>query len=564
MKRHMLLEAVLKGEKESFPDLADSKFFEIFCVDRILQDFDLSHSEIRAGIVDGSMDGGIDAAYVFVNRNLLLAAEDFPFDSIKHDGVSIELFIVQVKNQPSFRETSIDKLVTSMPMLLQENSNDFKSEVENVFSLFKMARERLARKFPKVSAQIFYCSKGAAPCDSSITSKAKRLEEVLRSEIGEATKVKFTFLGAQDLYDMSRKQKRLVKNLPIGKFLLMEDSYVVLCTLTNYLKLITNDEGELMPRLFEANVRAYQGEIEVNREIARSVQTPSEGVDFWWLNNGVTIVAEQVFLQKNCLVIENPLIVNGLQTSQEIYNAGGPSDGDERMILVRVLTVTETDQQKRDAIIRATNRQTNVQHASFRATEEIHYDLEIYLKDQGFYYDRRKNYYKREKKPADKIIGINRLAQAVLAVLEQRPDTARARPTAVFKERDDYEKVFSSNKETHPLEMYGVIVHLLKVVEKHFKNIKDADNQIHRNNLKYHVLMILSWIINGGTTLPAKGIAKLKPKAFKVDETSKQVEVATRWVFEKFNECNPIDSTAKDQGFTNRLKEDFEKSPPSF
>ena len=564
MKSHTLLEAVLKGERVSFPDLADSKFFEIFCVDRILQDFDLSHSEIRAGIVDGPMDGGIDAAYVFVNRNLLLAAEDFPFESMKHDGVAIELFIVQVKDQLSFRETSIDKLVASMPMLLQENSNGFKSEVKHVFSLYKMARDRLARNFPTVSARIFYCSKGATPSDSSIISKAKRLEEVLRSEIGEATEVKFTFLGAQDLYDLSRKQKRLVKSLPIGRFLLMEDSYVVLCTLRNYLELITNDEGELMPRLFEANVRAYQGEIDVNREIARSVQKPSEGVDFWWLNNGVTIVADQVSLQRSCLVIENPLIVNGMQTSQEIYNAGGLSDGDERMILVRVLTVTETDQQKRDEIIRATNRQTNVQHASFRATEEIHYDLEVYLKDLGFYYDRRKNYYKRAKKPADRIIGINRLAQAVLAVLEQRPDIARARPTAVFKKQDDYEKVFSSSRETHPLEMYGVIVHLLKVVEKHFGDIKDSDNQIHRNNLKYHVLMILSWIINRSTTLPAKGIAQLKPKAFRIDETSKQVEEATRWVFEKFDEYNPVDSTAKDQGFTNRLKEDFEKSPPGF
>ena len=560
--RHTLLEAVLKGEKESFPDREDSEFFEIFCVEKILQDFDLSHPEIEAGIVDGPRDGGIDAAYVFVNRNLLLAIEDFPFESIKHSGVAIELFIVQVKNQTSFREAAVDKLMASVPMLLRRDSGDFKPEVKTVFSLFEKARERLANKFPTVSVQVFYCSKGAASNDSSIAGKAKQLEEVLRSEIGGAAKVEFTFLGAQDLYDLSGKQKRLVKELSIEKSLFMENSYVVLCTLRDYLGLITNDEGELMPRLFEANVRAYQGEIEVNKEIARSVQRPSGGIDFWWLNNGVTIVADQAYQKSSRLVIENPMIVNGLQTSQEIYNAGNLPDGDKRMILVRVLT--ETDQQKRDEIIRATNRQTNVQHPSFRATEKIHYDLEVYLKDLGFYYDRRKNYYKRANKPASKIIDISRLAQAVLAILEQRPDIARARPTAVFKKQDEYEKIFSSNKKTHPLEMYGVIVHLLKVVEKYFRDIKDSSNQIHRNNLKYHVLMILSWIINRGTTLPAKGIAQLKPKAFKVDETSRQVEAATQWVFEKFDRYNPVDSTAKDQSFTARLKEDFDKSPPDF
>lgn len=560
MTKHQLLEAILKDRKRSYPSLSASNFFEVFCVDTILQDFDLSDAEIEAGIVDGPIDGGIDAAYVFVNRTLLLSIEDFPFDRIGHKGASIDLFIVQAKTTSArFSEHPVTKLVTSIPMLLRENPEVFNSNIKNIFSLFVKARERLATKFPDVSVRVFYCSKSTTPPSDLVKAKAGELKKAVRNEIGEVKKVDFTFLGAHDLYNLSGKQKQLVKKLPTTRSLSMANSHVVLCTLQNYLKFITDEEEELMPRLFEANVRAYQGEIEINKEIARSVQNPQGGIDFWWLNNGVTIVADKIELRHDCLIIENPLIVNGLQTSQEIYNAGSLPESDERMILVRVLA--ETNQEKRDAIIRATNRQTNILHSSFRATEQIHYDLEVYLKDLGFYYDRRKNYYKREGKPANKIISISRLAQAVLAVLEQRPDTARARPTSVFKKEGDYEKIFSSNEETHPLKMYGVIVRLLEVVENHFAKIKSDNNQIQRNNLRFHVLMVLSWKVNGNVMLPAKRIAQLEVS--KIDENSKLVKTVTQWVFRQFNKAGPEDRTAKDQAFTSRLREQFEHSPPT-
>jgi hypothetical protein len=96
------------------------------------------------------------------------------------------------------------------------------------------------------------------------------------------------------------------------------NSYVALCKLTDYVKFIADDTGGLITRIFEANVRAYQGEVEVNREIADSLEHPTAGLDFWWLYNGVTIVADQAGFMNNRLTIENPLVVNGLQTSNEI------------------------------------------------------------------------------------------------------------------------------------------------------------------------------------------------------------------------------------------------------
>jgi hypothetical protein len=333
------------------------------------------------------------------------------------------------------------------------------------------------------------------------------------------------------------------------------NSYVALCKLTDYVKFISDDTGGLITRIFEANVRAYQGEVEVNREIAESLLHPMPDLDFWWLNNGVTIVADQAQFMNNRLTIENPLIVNGLQTSNEIHNYSGTlPPTDPRMILVRV--IVETDRVKRDEIIRATNRQTTIKHSSFRATEGIHREIEDYLAILGYFYDRRKNFYKHEGKPADKFIGIDRLAQAVLAVLLQETHTARGRPTTAIKDDGDYKRLFSSNKVTHPLEMYGVIVQLLDSTEIWFRKNAGEFTQVYRNNMKFHVLMVLSWALNGSSTLPAQRITQLSLAKL----TDAQVNAVAQWVLQEFEAAGADDRTAKDTTFTQRLKSNWSES----
>lgn len=251
----------------------------------------------------------------------------------------------------------------------------------------------------------------------------------------------------------------------------------------------------------------------------------------------------------NRLTIENPLIVNGLQTSNEIHNIASKLQPEEaRMILVRV--IVETDREKRDEIIRATNRQTAVTHSSFRATEAIHREIEDYLLTLGYFYDRRKNFYKREGKPADKIISIDRLAQALLSVLLQEPHTARGRPTTAIKDDNDYKRIFSSDKAQHPLEMYGVLARLLDSVEGFFRKNASGIDQVYRNNLKFHVLMVVSWALNEHSTLPAPRITKLDLSML----TEPQLNAAVQWVRLEFDAAGAEDRTAKNRAFTQRLK----------
>lgn len=134
------------------------------------------------------------------------------------------------------------------------------------------------------------------------------------------TPVTFDLSGSAELLDLARRR-------PIESFLLKlaespvsssrEPGYIGLVRLVDFYNFIA-DKGRLRQRLFEANVRDYQGTKGANVDMQQTLRSKSEE-DFWWLNNGVTIIASKATEAARILAIESPYIVNGLQTSNEIY-----------------------------------------------------------------------------------------------------------------------------------------------------------------------------------------------------------------------------------------------------
>jgi hypothetical protein len=108
--------------------------------------------------------------------------------------------------------------------------------------------------------------------------------------------------------------------------------------------------------------------------------------------------------------------------------------------------------------------------------------------------------------------------------------------------------------------MYGKIVAMLEQIERHFKALAGGADRIYRNNLKFHSLMVLSWALNGGTTLPAVRIPHLDLAKI----TRQQLKAVTDWVFAEFDAFGAEDKTAKDRQFTEKLKADWsiEKTQP--
>jgi hypothetical protein len=489
----ILLETVLsKSHQVQAPGKKPEEFFELFVAEQVLKDVDLSYEELESGLVAGGNDGGIDGLYVFVNGELV--QEDTDLTAYKKN-VSIDVVVIQAKTSKGFEEMPIEKLGAATRDLfrldadLDELAPVYNESVRQCAQILRKSWLGLVDRFPALHFRYVYASKGdVAGVHPNVRRKSELLEGEVKTLFQQAT-YRFDFLGAADLYALASRQPKTSYQLKLAENPISaagDVGYVCLVKLRDYAAFLGDDGGGLQKALFEANVRDYQGSTQVNEGIQASLKAKDKE-DFWWLNNGVTIIAAKATLAGKTLTLEDPQIVNGLQTSTEVfaYFAAANTQGDERSILVRVIVPPVEDAESRDRIIKATNSQTSIPEASLRATDSVHRNIEAFLAPFGLFYDRRKNYYKNQGKALEQIISIPFMAQAVMSVLLQRPDDARARPSSLLKKDEDYRAIFSNE---FPLATYRVCAAAAKRTDDYLRVNVGLDAK-DRTNLRYFVVM---------------------------------------------------------------------------
>lgn len=475
------------------PALKADKYFEIFSAERILtfRGFDLDPVQLNSGIVGDGGDGGVDSIYLFVNRKLVVEDSDPNLvASFQGQQLNIELIIIQSKNQDSFAEIPIQKLadftenclrlgtdLTAVPKTL------YKESLLNVVARFHAIYQAALTHKPSLSITYYYASFGER-IDGKVDIQQKLLLSKLRG-FYSAGECDFILAGASSLfawYNQPVSQDLILETAKCMNWTQCNLAYICLVPLPKFFKFITDKSGKtLRSYIFEANVRDYQGEVAVNQEIRATLAAPQQE-EFWWLNNGVTVLASKVAASGDILTITDPLIVNGLQTAHEIYAQFKDIEDstDSRTVLVRVIQIT--DAQSTDKIIKATNSQTQIPKIWLHATEPIHRKIQVAFESKGLFYDRRKNYYRNRGVPVTKIVTIPYLAQAMAAVVLQRPDDARARPTTVAERH--YKQMFNP---AYPMDLFLKAAQVLKRVDE-FLDKRDLDRG-HKLNLMFHVAM---------------------------------------------------------------------------
>lgn len=549
----ILLKTIIEDNRlEKAPDRSVADYFEIFTADQITKDFEPSYEEIEAGIVDGEHDGGIDSFYTFVNSECI--GEEIEFTVPKRDAI-IDLVVIQSKSANGFSEASIDKLITSVANLLDLSKKisaltQYNEKLKERADIFRKTYQKVVSKFPKLRIQIFYASaKSAANIHKNTIKKSEDLIERIQALYDEA-EVSFEFIGAKELTALARKKPNQTFDLRFNQSLNGSNGYVALVGLTDFYKFLLGGGDKIRYDLFESNVRDYQGTTEVNLEITNTLKGRMEE-DFWWFNNGVTILCSRATSASNIITIENPQIVNGLQTSSELgrFFQDTKRENDTRSVMVKV--VFSDNEETRDKIIKSTNSQNQVPPASLRATDKIQRDIEHHFKSGGLFYDRRKNFYKNEGKPAGKIISISLLAQAVMTLFKSEPDNARARPSSLIKEDKVYNQLFS---ESFPLDSYYVAADTIRRIETLLKKT-DSLAAKDRNNIRFYVLYWLCMETARSSTLNPSRISSLRGK---ISDDSIALSIDKVW--NEFKNKGGSDQLAKGSEFKLHLKSILESS----
>lgn len=508
----IILESTLEQKrKEIASEMNPQTYFKIFCNEQSLKNYELTYEEILSGDTDGGDDGGIDSCFIFVNGDLV--ENDFEPNNIKKNP-KIELIIVQCKEGKTFSETVFDKLnntildVFDFTKDLNSLRLIYNEDLINFMQLFRKVYLDLASKHPQLNIKYYYCSKGDT---NEIHPKVKKKSETLtENTINLMTNaiVDVIFFGAKELIDSSRIEKSYTLQLNFIENYISKgnDNYIILTSLENYYIFVTDNNSSIRKYIFESNVRDYQGNVEVNKDIKNSLENEPD-LDFWWLNNGITVLASKASATGKTIVLDNVQIVNGLQTTNEIYSYLNKKKIEEkdkqRSILVRIIVTDDTE--TRDKIIKATNFQTAISPASLKATDRIQRNIEDYFKHFGLYYDRRKNYYKNTGKPIEQIISIQYLAQAILSIFFRKPDVARSRPSSSIKQSHDYLQIF--NEQIEP-SIYLLCAQIMKKIDTF---IKDAPYKKHiKNNLRFHLAMFATILLVNKNNYDEKDIMKIK------------------------------------------------------
>lgn len=469
----------------------ENSYFEFFAASQVLKNYDLSDDELMSGIVGGAHDGGCDGLFVFLNNDLL-TPDQIPNISAPR-GSTLNLAVVQAKNTTGFNEEAIMKWKTVSTNLL-DMGNDidsfadrYEEGVRNTLAMFREVVTKLVRLQIKIHIHYYYVTL-ARDCHPNTIAQAEELKTIVKNMYPSAN-VDVTFVDADKLMELYNTETEVNVSLefaepPISRG--KNTEYIAIVNLGTFYKFITDENGSLRSAFFEANVRDYQGKNAVNSSIAQTLEN-NEKEDFWWLNNGITIVAQNITpVTSKEVLITNPEIVNGLQTSTEIYNFYSVDvnkvEGEKRNVLVRILV--PSDEESRDSIIFATNNQTNIPQASLRVTDAIHLQIEMYFKNHGLYYDRRKNFYKNQKKKASEIVGVSFLAQCLISIFLQKPDFARARPSTLLNDEETYKYLYENNTD---LEVFLRAAILGKLVQKRLASSSDMSST-ERNDILYYLL----------------------------------------------------------------------------
>ena len=308
------------------------------------------------------------------------------------------------------------------------------------------AYRKVAHILSKCSVNIIYTSRGdSSQVAADIVAKGRKIENTCSTLFLDCD-VKTSFWGASELIKQYRKKRNAPVILNTIKCFQNKTDFVALVSLNDYFQFVTDENRKLKRFYFEENVRDYLGGNRTNIDIYCTL-ADQKSPDFWLLNNGITILVSKAVLYDGQLEIENVQIVNGLQTTNTIYQyySNGNADKAGRCLLVKIICSTEEN--IRNQIIQATNNQSAIPLYSLHATDKIQKDIEMVMLQHGLYYERKTNYYRNLGYDEQKIFAPLYLAGGFIALVVKLPHRAATLKSKFMNSPVQYQGVFSQNSD---------------------------------------------------------------------------------------------------------------------
>jgi AIPR protein len=443
------LERILKEYPQSADEVQNRNLsFEIFSIAAVL---DKPFQEVFDNIlIKGSRDGGIDGIW------------------FQDQGEYYVMHVFQCKNKRGLAANEVDKFRSDFRDIFTYGNKVGKQNIEDL--------ERWIDEYKQISEQgivietkLYFVFNGLS-IDPDYGNNQQIFEtyddpdnnfliidsNVIYDKVADLSRqkrkeIKFTFhpeisnisaLDSQGLYTYA------IQDIRAANFRILA---------TELCQLMANEEkaNGSIASLFQENIRSYLGiKVRANKRMNETLSKREDAVYFPFLNNGITIICEQLAIPKSpqddkyILPVTNPQIVNGLQTSWVLYTNYLRTPSLLKDVYVNVRIYETKDKNLIEKITDATNTQTPINYRDKISNKDFNTLTKEVFNNAGINYitKRGENFFK-DSLHYTASVDSETVIKYWFATFFEEPQTAKNSIASVLQ------KIFdASTFDKHPLE----------------------------------------------------------------------------------------------------------------
>lgn len=445
-----------------------SKAFTVLCIKSLMG---IEEDEAIEYLLDGSGDYGIDALIIssIINDSFNVKILQSKYKRVlKQDGSYYD-------GAANFPSNDIQKLI---------------NVVKNIFnpSIVINARSEVIAKIEEIRSIML--NEGALPTiDIVFCNNGIGIDDLGQNHISSARfdeeYVKFEHINHDRILDLSRGKTKVDDSLQFNGKTLVEDFdykrvFLGKVNVGEFHRIFAKHGDKLL----EKNVRRFLGTKgnQINAQIQKTLLDASKSKDFFFLNNGITIVVSDIaynaLQDENHLVkLKNINIINGGQTCktiQETLENNPGIDISKCFVLVRIYKIDEDDDSIANSITIATNSQTVVDLRDLKSNDEIQKSLAQSVKLIGeeagipfFIYQPKKD--STIPKSHNQAISIGVAAEAIFSTWHDKPQNAKFHKDRLFGHF--YHEIFNDT-------LNGAQLVLAVIIWRYVENRRKRDEEM--------------------------------------------------------------------------------------
>ena len=378
-------------------------------------------------------DTGLDSIAIVVNGELITDPDEI--DTLASSGATLDVnyIFVQTETATSFSTSKVGQITYGVKDFFSDSASLTRNDVVNAaaeISQRVLANARLFRN-ANPTCSVYYVTSGRWTGDHDLTARIASAKNDI-DELNLFSKVMFAPIDAREVqrrYQSLRtgveREFTFQNRIAMPEISRVSESHLGYIAATDFLSVLTDDDGNLTSTVFYENVRDFQGEANpVNAEIAATL-TGERRSQFPLMNNGVTIIAKSVRQIGTKFVIQDFQVVNGCQTCHVLWSKREQLDDS---VLVPLRLISTADEDVIVDIIRATNRQTEVKEEQFYATSDYLKELEMFFEstplDRRLYLERRSKQHANSPVERTRVVPFNSLVRSFASLVLNEPHRA--------------------------------------------------------------------------------------------------------------------------------------------